>query len=110
MSEARLRDIALTSGDIIWQSDGAGRLVYVAGQSESLLGVNAEQAVGMPVGDSGTSQRECRQQGGQCSPKNPDHSHVGQYRLSVVARWLLSPNRMQAVASMEWRLWNAVYN
>ena len=60
MSEARLRDIALTSGDIIWQSDRAGRLVYVAGQSESLLGVSAEQAVGMSLADFLPDTREGR--------------------------------------------------
>lgn len=50
-SEGRLRDIALTSGDIIWQTDGEGRLVYIAGQYEKLLGVAAESAMGMPILD-----------------------------------------------------------
>jgi diguanylate cyclase (GGDEF)-like protein/PAS domain S-box-containing protein len=59
-SEGRLRDMALTSGDIIWQTDGNGRLVYVAGQSERLLGVSSGQAVGMSLADFLPDTREGR--------------------------------------------------
>ena len=51
MSEGRLRDIALTSGDIIWQTDGLGRLVYLTGHCERLLGVTPEEAMGLPILD-----------------------------------------------------------
>lgn len=50
-SEGRLRDIALTSGDIIWQTDSEGRFIYIAGQSERLLGVGAEEAIGLTLAD-----------------------------------------------------------
>ena len=51
MSEGRLRDIALTSGDIIWQTDARGRLVYTAGHSEKLLGMTPKSAMDMEILD-----------------------------------------------------------
>ncbi len=50
-SEARLRDIALTTGDIIWQTDANGRFIYIAGQSEKLLGINPAEASRMRLRD-----------------------------------------------------------
>lgn len=48
-SERRLRDIALTSGDIIWQVDASGNFTYVAGHTERLLGMSSTDMLGMPL-------------------------------------------------------------
>lgn len=61
VSEARLRNIALISGDIIWQTDATGRFVFLAGQHEKLLGVSLTEAPAMRLGECIADTREGRQ-------------------------------------------------
>lgn len=50
-SSARFRDFGLVSGDLFWETDASGRLRWVGGASEALLGVTAKAAVGRRVQD-----------------------------------------------------------
>lgn len=57
-SARRLRDVALTSGDIIWQTDYKGRFIYTMGYTERLLGVPEEETIGLSLGHFKVKSRE----------------------------------------------------
>lgn len=50
-SEKRFSDVALTSGDIIWQTDAHGKFIRVAGHTERLLGASEQAFLGRDFGD-----------------------------------------------------------
>lgn len=51
ISEHRLRDIALSSSDVIWEIDSEGRYVFVSGRIEDVLGYRAEEMLGRSIAE-----------------------------------------------------------
>ena len=46
VSEARLRDLLSTSTDLIWETDREGRITYLAGHADELLGTDPGSLIG----------------------------------------------------------------
>ena len=45
-SEARYRLLAENASDLVWQTDGAGRIIWASESSQAVLGVPAEELIG----------------------------------------------------------------
>lgn len=52
-SEARLQDVALTSGDYVWETDADGRVTFVSDSLSNIIGVPSDALIGVYMWDVG---------------------------------------------------------